>query len=511
MSSSSFSSSSSASSESSFCSPLEFDPHGRVGIAVAQPQSGVDYPLVTPSEDIRFLLADAYFSYDDPADYDSALAPFVPPLRIRWLFGFGCLPAVAPSGEPAPVHDADVVLIDDDGDVVFDSTTATEFLSKPWGDRLHIFAWETADAVLRLVMHTKWPPADAPEARDYPIHLSPEHAVLDEFTVERRPKRVKSFTVVLDNMAGVPVDFVEGFNVAFAASTISTPGGRLVNRIQMEAVPGFGAGIFPGCGPEPLVIRTMNGVPPTVPGDFQLSATDCYFVRQPTTLVSTLPRLTVPTPAMLQIGGDCTPCCACEDYVAAAEYLNETAADYTNIGQIANGTRNLYHQNRTRWTIHAECLEKLKLRLVLVPQLCPFLDVAAQFCNQSEECITTLKLTINFAGTPVSAAEVAGFTVIRGLDALDGRRGRGLSRYTMGGSWPVFTATWDSVEPFSAVHVRFRLEFDDCGEFSGGPVGVKASLSGTADGVPVATSISRDAVLECPPGPDDVQAPLECI
>jgi hypothetical protein len=71
------------------CPEFSFAPRGRQGIGVIQPQSGLDYPLVSPSEDIRYLLADMYFEYDDEGLYNTASTPAALPLRVKWLYGVG--------------------------------------------------------------------------------------------------------------------------------------------------------------------------------------------------------------------------------------------------------------------------------------------------------------------------------------------------------------------------------------------------------------------------------------
>lgn len=527
-------------SSSSSCS-IDYDPYGRQGIGVTQPQSGTDFPLVgVPSDDIRYLLADMSLSYDDPFDYGETDSPFVGPFRIYWLYGVGCQESDGNSFTPEPVNEAEIIVVDDNDCVVFDSTEASKFVSRAWGDRLHVYMWETTDAILSIVVHTKWGDTADPgmEPRKYDTNIFPENAVIDERSIERRPKRVKSVQVVLDNYTKLGLDFVEGFNMEINPAGEVIRGNKLFNRIEMRATPGAGLGIFPGCDPTPLVIRKINNVPPTTAGDFFMSANECYYVRQPSVIESDGSYVTAAT---LQFGNDCVPCCGCEDYVATGEYMNRTRDKWAALGSDAESVRDQYHANRDRWYDSKCCFERHPLRLVFQPQLCPFLDVALQFCNDEADCVGPLQLNVEFeeidgfagssASTSLVPEIVPGFTYIKGASAQPYRRGGAVERYTMGGAWPNFTAYWDGVDPKQSVWVRFRLKFPGCGEkVSGGPLVVSATLTGEIDGVPIEVPFcdgpvgedyeptsfnvaeeTKQTVLRCPPSESDIFDYSECI
>jgi hypothetical protein len=148
------------------CAAFAYASFGRKGIGVTQPISGTDFPLVEPSEDVRYLLADFQLDYPDPADYDSAVEAFKPPFRLAWMYGFGCDPSTIPANSssslseslgsestdefpPIPTHGIDIVVFDDDGRTVFDSTTAEDFTARDWGPRLRIYNWGASNVSCR--------------------------------------------------------------------------------------------------------------------------------------------------------------------------------------------------------------------------------------------------------------------------------------------------------------------------------------------------------------------------
>jgi len=572
-------------SSSSSCA-FEFATHGRQGIGIVQPQSGTNYPLVYPSEDVRYLLADFYMSFDQPSDYDPTATPFLPPFRIHHLSGFGCGPPTVSIGEsipddgmssqslssmsatpfniedytPVPVNPHDIVIVDSLGQIVFDSTDDDiTHGSRLWGERLRIVTWQhPSDVVVSLTYHTKWDHIeDCPTPREYPSYFLPEAAQLDERAVERLPKRIRKVTVVLDQFEQIGLEFVSGYNMRFNREpTLAEDGGRRSTRVVMDATPGLGLGIFPGCEPDLLVIRTINGVRPTDHGDFYMAASGCLWVRQPTTLLSENPRKTLPNTdlspgnepddnlpdpgaglttaavgwpvderfAHLMVGNDCTACCDCQDYVDVANYLNSTRDNYQKLGNKVQNLRNIYHENRERWLAAALCVSNRPLRVRILPQICPFLDVAIQYCNQTNECQRDVELKVNFETTPseTSAEIVPGFSFIKGASRVPGRATGATERYNIAGTYPEFTAYFDAIWPNQSAIVRFRLNFANCGLDEELPYVVTACLTATVGGEAVKLQgdeasdepikVTDTQTLNCPVGPEDLAVdPLACL
>jgi len=542
------------------CDPFDIVPSGREGIGVVQPNSGTDFPLVEPSSDIRYLIADIHLEYT---------GTFARPLRIAYLRGFGCLDNGLPDGIPEQrgaeeswqeEHSYDAVIVDDNDEIVFDSRDSvydendspnSGFVERNWGPRMKILEWRNEDSLLRFVIHTKWSPDGEPEPQQYAYHIVPVNGVIDERAILQVPNRVTSLQVVLENLNRTGVVFSGGYNMQITLQdVITSPGQRARTQIRFDATPGFGLGVFPGCEAEPLVIKKLNGVSPSDAGDFYLSATDCYFIRQPTTIVSESPRLSFPsvllspgntvdldlpddlagtTPSAagwpasvgyghLQIGNDCEPCCKCEDYVSLGEYINTVRNQYYPIGRDAENYRDIYHENRERFIASRDCFHRRPLRIFLQPQICPFMDVIVQFCNQSDQCRLNLDLTVNFDITPDGGVgtEVPGYTFITGASKRPGRRSNATERYALAGTWPSFTAHWDAVDPYSTVHAKFRLEFDDC--FI--PYVITATATGTVDNSPLlVTDIDGNVVpataeetssLNCPAGAGDIMDLTAC-
>lgn len=475
------------------CDPHEFDPRGRQGIGVAQPQSGIDYPLVRPSDDIRDLIADLWFSYDDPADYDSGEVPLVAPFEIVWLYGIGCVTNTPPAWAPTPTHSADIVIRDATGRLAFDSTTAS-FDSTDWSDAWRIYEWKSDSAVCRLVCHTKWSAeGNSPEPRFYNLHIEPLSARITERAVVRNPKRVKSLSVVLDTLTDTRVDFQCGYNFDMSVRSAGfKPGKRNETVITMSAEPGKGIGRFDDCAGSELYLRRVNSVGGDTYANLMLSGTDCMYVRQPTVLVSTEPRVVItaiqdnPTAAHLQVGDDCGPCCDCDDFISLAEDMNNLRDDYVDLGNTVMRNRTLYHSNRDRWLAGAACREVKPIRVAVLAQTGPYVDIAGQFCNQSGNCRTNIALVFTLSTTPedfsVEAVElVCGGTLITTSIPKETN-----VPYVLQGGYPVYTALWDTVNAFDSVKVRFRLRLPNGGVSTlSSPYAITVALTALENGNPI--------------------------
>lgn len=553
--------------------PFDYDPRGREGIGVVQPHAGTDYPLLDPSADVRDLLADFYLSYGDPGDYGGI--GFVAPFRIQWLSGFGTGPADSTPGAPTPVNAVDLLVVDAVGTVVFDSTLViadldhpnSAFASRGWGPRLQIYEWSSELMVCRVVVHTKWSPDEDPVPREYPSQFLPAAALLDPRSCHRLPKRVLSIGAVLSQLKRCGVEFVAGYNIKLTNARTQTKTLRAGAAITFDATPGGGLGIYPGCEPQPLYIRRINGIEPSPTGDFLLAAADCYYVRQPmhwltggeslsadaevwpevllfpgnqldaelpdplagqVKTAAGWPPADNPAYAHLKVGNDCRPCCDCDDYVAVAEYLNRVRDRYAVVGQSTAAVNQKYLENRDRWLAIRECVYRRPLRLQLQPQICPYLDVLAQYVNNTDQCQQALALTVTLATAPPDGlgTQVPGYGIIYGVAVLPGSFAPGTQRYTLDGEWPTFTAHWDGVQPGATVYVKFRLSFADCGVAGDTPENlaayiVQATLTGTladspiqiqtADGVFVAATVSASSSLECPGDINSIQNLGQCL
>ncbi len=494
------------------------------------PAYGTDFPLVTPTEDVRYLFADFQLTYEDPADYDDTLVPWTPPFRIERLRGFGCEGSFA----DVPPHDADLRIVDADDRLVFESSTSDTFLAREWGPRHFLYEWRHETITCKVVIHTKWSPDDDPAPRNYPKDWEPANATLDARCILRQPKRVKSVTVLLTSVTQGPIDFVAGYNMLLADEPVRR-GQRATTQIQFSATPGAGDGVYPDCTVPPLYIRTINNVPPARGGNFNLAAEGCYYWRRPLKeidgsyqpWVSLYPYSSVevglpssdagttkdalgwPTDdnrryAHLQFGNDCLACCDCDDYVEVAQYLNRVRNRYAASAADANAARDAYNAAVTSYEEAASCFQRQPLRLNMRPQTCPSLDVVLQFCNTTGECINNLTLEADFTGSGGTATQAAGFTYITGR-SYHPRRGTPLTTpYSMAGTWPVFTANWPLVRPRGSVHVRFRLVFGACVPYT-----VHAELTGKIAGNPIMitpagggdeeeAADNASAVLRCP-------------
>lgn len=441
------------------CADFVYTPLGRNGVGVVQPQSGLDYPLVAPSEDIRYLLADFYLSYDDKGEYSATVLPTQFPLRIKYLLNVGCEPNDLPAGAPVPANDADIVVVDARNTEILNTATASAvtFSKRDWGADYCIYEWITPDATCRLIAHTTWKTGE-PSAQNYLQHLMPAAAVLDARVIHKLPKRLRSISVRQLNGALKTGPYTKnivlknGYNTTLEAAERVVTNFVTNTRVTLDATAGSGLGAYSECGADeetgnstPQPIRSINGVAPRAAGDLLLAAADCLYVRRPTTVSGNVLRPS--TTAQQQIGADCTPCCACNDYVDTARYMNELRDRYSLIGQRASVVNALHAENIQRWVELRACTLN-PLKLILTPQCCPALDVVAMICNPGPDCYPASTLTIDFS----RALElVCGHTTLFKPDGTT-------TAVALRSGPSAFSVDMPPVQPGGSTYVKFRVK-----------------------------------------------------
>lgn len=506
---------------------------GGLGIGVVQPQSGLDYPFVTPGvgaptlavADVENLFADFYLSYDDPGYYNTPPVA-ANPLRIYWLYGFGTAPAWSLGAQPSaniaipePTHAADLVIVDSAGKVIFDSTTADHFTTTTWGVYYTVYEWRKTtkpnEAVCRAVKYDKVHPNV--ELPPRPISYCPRNAILDERTIEKIPKRILAMRVqngeCVTPWFKEKVSFVNGHNTEIEIGATATTNLRRTTDVTFAAVPGSGSGQYGLCatgicvddaptnvcppGEDTVIniclpvdgeeIKSINGAKPDASGNIFLSASDCLWVRKPAAYTGTTPHNYVNVNnnqlrSVMAIGADCAPCCACEDYLEAAQYMTNLGAYYRDIGARVTEIKTIHEENINRWEQQRECRNRRPFELLLVPQPCPCLDVVLFYCNHCAECAENVVLTVQFTATPVPQG--AALDVKHTKLVADGRS----NSSTVSGGWPVFSVRFPTVDAGASVYSQFRLCF--CPQY---PYAIKGTLTGVKRGGPILAGCTKTA------------------
>lgn len=405
------------------CPDFVISAGGRAAVGVDQGIAAGDYPLVAPSEDIAGLIADMYFAYDDLGLYVGQPAKKYP-FSIKYLSGLGCLAAM--SGVPAGPHAADIKIVDVAGDAVFDSFTAAgvTYAKTAWSADYDIHEWRSEYAVCRVVTYKTWPATDkndtdATAARNYSSRLAPASAVISARAVYRMPKRLLSMRVktggTITNKTKSEIVFKNGYNTEITASSAAIENFRFNTRIAVSGVAGSGLGRFFNCADtitQP-VITSINGVSPNDSGDFVMGGKDCLWSVHPL-IVTPAEEENAPASivrdgsAGIKFGGDCKACCSCEDYVEAAEYMNQVAYRYQLVGQRAQEVYTQHETNVANWET-ATCDVGEVLKMAARSQECGAIDIALTLCNTCNTCIpaSTLLLDLYVPEPPDSIVPIA--------------------------------------------------------------------------------------------------------
>ncbi len=452
--------------------------------------SGSNYPFVDPEPELRGILADAYLAH---AEAGAAL-----PLRLAWMHGFDRAvncddegPASSLNGDdPTPTHAVDVLIVDGGGAVVFDSTTAGYYTGEPFGDRLLIHEWRTNAAVCRVVQHTAV--AFEGDARLLPATIRPARGQLDERASELMPGRIATL-----GPGGTPftadVTLVAGYNVEFTAADASS-GLRRVTTITVDAAPGGGAGRAPGCDPDEVLVRRINGQGADGRGNLAVGAQDCLWLRR------------ADASSSLTLGYDCAPCCDCGDYERVQRGILRSWDVYDGAAGVADTLIDDYQAMADRWEAEKACREAQTVRLNILVNG-PYLEVAASFCNTTAACADDVTLAISLltqdparASAPVgssgvvkdSLGNVTNRTVAYGsrpMFALASLPGEADDWYAN----PPVVVNWIVVVEGTTVSVRFRYIVG--GGADPGLPGVAVVASHQRPGEPAITSVIKSVVM----------------
>ena len=388
----------------------------RQPIGLDQPSNnGTNYPLVNPSDDIKYLLGDFFFTFENS---DGAITY---PLKIAWMYGFGTNVVPAPFGWQAPTHAKDIVIVDANDFIVFDSTLASKFTSTLWNNRLLILEWATADKICRCTMHTAWSAQDIADGqtKTYDLYIEPINGELQADTWYELPKRINSVKVGSTVISKKQILKLEsGYNMAvtkeedtLALSGLTTglnntsviTGTRKSNKILLEAIPGAGLGVFPGCVDSEVVIRTINKQRSNTYQNFTLDGDGCIRMQRAVGLTAATPRTfdyaafsmsSAEAKASLELHNDCTACCDCESFARTYQGLKRQWFLHKDLAEFAAATRDNYNINIDRWAAEKTIRERDQLKIRLENAGDGKVSWGINHCNASRCCIVGVQLSM---------------------------------------------------------------------------------------------------------------------
>lgn len=309
-----------------------------MGTGSSHSQYGDHYPLVDPSDDIQYLIADAIVSWDSPAwEYDL-------PIRITYLNR----------------SSNDITLKTASGATLFDSRTAEHTSdSSEWGGRFTVYAWDADGIHIECVINNSVSCADP---------LTPQQAVLDLRTVFLVPKRVRT----VNGQAGSIV-LKAGTNCLLESSGFHA-GSRCGGSVTLGAVAGAGSGKAeaPCTQGTAFGVKTVNGIAPDENGTIFLNTQNG-------------PQLSMMCHG-LRLANTNTPCCTCDDMRSLAEYLNRVAGEYRILGGKAQWIRDLHAKQLEAWNSTPPCASAEAVQPQLAAGDCPYVDLRIQVTNLRDVC-----------------------------------------------------------------------------------------------------------------------------
>lgn len=412
--------------------------------------NGTDFPFVTPSYDVRGLFEDLFLSFDGRSSY-------VYPLKVSQVSGFklpygsassSSLGSGSSSGSSSYGTDDNIVISDSANTVVFDSSSATHTSKREWGVDRVIYTWESSSVFLTVVQHVGAGSTDRADV------FEPIEGILDERTYQKESYKVNSIKIGSTYLKG-NITLVAGYNMVFSIKpTVDVEGTRKVNQIQVGSVGGYGLGVYPYC-PEGCIsdaVQGINGVGPSIVGNYSLVATNCYWFGVAGESDSTRYRPFDAADHALSLKNNCLPCCECDDYVYTYRAIQNLYSRFKGLGDRAMKTRTQHYANQDRWIQGKTCRENSSMRIFALPAAGGIASVLVTYCNTTPNYIGPIRLEIDLetGGKPGSLGA-------NGATWYPATSGSPIS-IDPEGEWPNYIFRWDSIAPGKSAKVRFMVD-----------------------------------------------------
>lgn len=418
------------------------------------PSSGDDYPFILPTNGIETLIADLQVTFEKTHSFDR-------PLRLAWMYGFGeydtyltpegfsytqpdgeslyltPTSSQSPPGYPDPVHEYDMLFVDNSNQTIVDTTTGSLAVNEIWNNRFRILEWRGSEWHVRCIIHATaelrpviWGDLDVywgdqpvvwgeenEFSSDFPQFLLPDDGRLNALAYYELPNRVRSLRVnnqVIDTSVVSKIILEEGYNISIDANqpvadevlgVFQPTDIRNISQLQINASPGLGVGVFPGCNDFQPVLRTINGVGPDESGNYNFDAEGCIYFTRPVSIVNGDVRqasysrngyTNAQAAASLVFNNNCKSCRDCEYYARTYMGLRREWLLYKESAEIVEALRDDFRSNVERWAKEKECREKDSVHVKVSPDGDGKVSWGVLFCNSSECCVVDVKVTITW-------------------------------------------------------------------------------------------------------------------
>lgn len=360
-----------------------------------------------------------------------------------------------------------------------DGTTASAAVT-PYGDWIVVTWRHTVSGALPAVLHIVFPAdqvtAGVPEV--FRFFKKTDDIVILSSLVKQGPGKLRSIYVKrgssLDLVAGPgeALAFGAGFNMSLESQDAVLDGGRQLTPIAINATPGAGAGRYLICTRN-AYLRTLTGVQPNDNGGVKVAPEECYWVER---ALSSGPTAITPAHGFtnegtlaanqLKIHNSCSPCCSCDDYVAA---YNHMRAIWNRAKTVSEGFYTLRGAYNDLVARYAEIVGNISGLLTISQYLDDYMLIVVNVAN-----ITGITIPAGILITLTITPSAGSYTYTEGTGRLIGPAAKGLYPPTDPNDTPVieldFALPTQAVETWSGM---WKLS----GIAAGGTIEVTATVS----------------------------------
>lgn len=338
------------------------------------PFNGLGYPFAYPHEAATFI-EDMHVSWEAEPSAE---------VHLKSITGLGIL---ASGHEVELVNEVDLIIESQDGSISLD-TRQMEHRVRVWCGDLKVHTWIGESAVVQAVLRHN------PALSD---HYEFEELVLDQRAVDFRPVALRDLVVgetggqvsVLSQETKT-LHLASGYNLQATAQDIRSPRGERQSKLTLDAVPGAGLGLFPGCDAD-LGVTALGRARPTPDGDLLAGGVDCIGLRPKLNYTAVHAEI---DPGKFEIYDSCTAKCSCDDFASVANYAIALWNKYRILAERISNIRDRYHEVRAKIKTWQECVQGNPLRLHIWQAPPCSIGIGMGICNVGDECLDGLSINM---------------------------------------------------------------------------------------------------------------------
>lgn len=438
--------------------------------------SGSNYPFVQHTITASRVIEDMHITWETASQ--SGL----------WLTKFNSLFGNSVDIDFVPVHDVDLLLLNDDQTVAID-TREFSYESQSWDQNRFIAIWRADFTEITAVIN---------KANLIDSGFEETRGLLDARVTDYRPTPVTDIRVFSDGeyrsalRSDKSVRFRSGYNNRITSESLTNDRGERASSVELTFEAGAGLGRHPACDTS-VGVRSLGGAVPDATGNLLVSGDACLYIRPKLNFSGNVASV---APGQFVFSDGCEAPCSCGDFSDLYNYAKRTWSRYQTIAARANDIRVIYHAIRDYMANVKACAERHPLRIIVWPvRECQF-AAAVGLCNPTN--VPLRDVVIEFNVQDAGGSDIGSSVVCDSIHRVDYEDSQQMPvPYFFEAPLPTARIRLRCVPPGSMSYVVFKGSVPEAEH--GRPIRICGTCpTGVPEPLPTPSPSCGEATLECP-------------